>query len=344
MESTAPGLLTFRPLKRILNGRGQTSVFSLERMADTMRINSRRSLGRRLLPYLLALFTVCSLVAFSASAALADSVEIYDDSHVLNTSQVRSDASSLSDPIRIYTTSDYANSNSTFDQVTKQKINTTHTLVIAINTLSRHLAIVGGSSVGLSSSQYQDAVNAFTSHFSSGGYTGATIAAIDSLKSALKGSGFGSTLLGALCCVGLLLIIGVSVFGFVRRRRGSNVAPMYNAPNQNFGAPNYGPGAYPPPQQGGVNPWVAGGLGAAGGGFVGYELGKMEGEREARREMEGQGYYGGGAFGDAGGFGGGASGNFGGDNFGGGNFGGDNFGGGGGDNFGGGDNGGSGNF
>lgn len=325
-----------------------------------MRIHSRRSLGRRLLPYLLALFTVCSLVAFSASAALADSVEIYDDSHVLNTSQVRSDASSLSDPIRIYTTSDDANSNSAFDQVTKQKINTSHTLVIAINTLSRHLAIVGGSSVGLSSSQYQDAVNAFTSHFSSGGYTGATIAAIDSLKSALKGSGFGSTLLGALCCVGLLLIIGVSVFGFVRRRRVGNVAPMYNAPNQNFGAPNYGPGTYPPPQQGGVNPWVAGGLGAAGGGFVGYELGKMEGEREARREMEGQGYYGGGAFGDAGGFGGGASGNFGGggdnfgggnfggggDNFGGGNFGGgDNFGGGGGgDNFGGGDNGGGGNF
>lgn len=322
-----------------------------------MRIHSRRPLSRRLLPYLLALFTVCSLVAFSASAALADSVEIYDDSHVLNTSQVSSDASSLSDPIRIYTTSDYANSNSTFDQVTKQKINTTHTLVIAINTVSRHLAIVGGSSVGLSSSQYQDAVNAFTSHFSSGGYTGATIAAIDSLKSALKGSGFGSTLLGALCCVGLLLIVGVSVFGFVRRRRGGNVA--YNAPNPNFGAPNYGPGAYPPPQQGGVNPWVAGGLGAAGGGFVGYELGKMEGEREARREMEGQGYYGGGNFGDAGGFGGGASGNFGGggDNFGGGNFGGDNFGGGnfggggdnfggggGGDNFGGGDNGGGGNF
>lgn len=323
-----------------------------------MRIDSRRSLSRRLLPYLLALFTVCSFVVFSASAALADSVEIYDDSRVLNTSQVSSDASSLSDPIRIYTTSDYANSNSTFDQVTKQKINTTHTLVIAINTLSRHLAIVGGSSVGLSSSQYEDAVNAFTSHFSSGGYTGATIAAIDSLKSALKGSGFGSTLLGALCCVGLLLIVGVSVFGFVRRRRGGNVAPVYNAPNQNFGAPNYGPGAYPPPQQGGVNPWVAGGLGAAGGGFVGYELGKMEGEREARREMEGQGYYGGGNFGDAGGFGGGASGNFGGggDNFGGGNFGGDNFGGGnfgggdnfggggGGDNFGGGDNGGSGNF
>ncbi len=317
-----------------------------------MLIHSRRSLRRRLLPYLLAVFTACSLVVFTASAALANTVEIYDDSHVLNTSQVRSDASSLSDPIRIYTTGDYATSNSAFDQVTKQKINTTHTLVIAINTVSRHLAIVGGSSVGLSSSQYQDAVNAFTSHFSSGGYTGATIAAIDSLKSALKGGGFGSVLLGGVCCVILLLVIGVSVFGFIRRRSGGgNVAPVYNAPN-------YGPGAYPQ-QQGGVNPWVAGGLGAAGGGFVGYELGKMEGEREARREMEGQGYYGGGSFGDAGGFGGGASGNFGGggDNFGGGNFGGgDNFGGGnfgggdsfggggGGDNFGGGDNGGGGNF
>ena len=317
-----------------------------------MLIHSRRQpLSRRLLPYLLAFFTACSLVVFTAGAALANTVEIYDDSRVLNTSQVRSDASSLSDPIRIYTTTDYANSNSSFDQATKQKINTSHTLVIAINTLSHHLAIVGGSSAGLSSSQYQDAVSAFTSHFSSGGYTGATIAAIDSLKSALKGGGFGSILLGALCCVVLLLVIGGSVFGFVRRRSRGNVAPTF-APN--YGAPNYGPGAYPQ-QQGGMNPWVAGGLGAAGGGFVGYELGKMEGEREARREMEGQGYYGGGNFGDAGGFGGGASGDFGGggDNFGGGNFGGggdnfggggDNFGGGGGDNFGGGDNGGGGNF
>src|SRR5579885_83442 len=113
-----------------------------------MLIHSRRSLRRRLLPYLLAVFTACSLVVFTASAALANTVEIYDDSHVLNTSQVRSDASSLSDPIRIYTTGDYATSNSAFDQVTKQKINTTHTLVIAINTVSRHLAIVGGSSVG----------------------------------------------------------------------------------------------------------------------------------------------------------------------------------------------------
>ncbi len=39
-----------------------------------------------------------------------------------------------------------------------------------------------------------------------------------------------------------------------------------------YGGPPYGPG-YPP--QPGMNPWVAGGLGALGGGLLGYELGQM---------------------------------------------------------------------
>lgn len=47
--------------------------------------------------------------------------------------------------------------------------------------------------------------------------------------------------------------------------------PEYGRP------PYYGPG-YPP--QGGINPWVAGGLGAVGGGLLGYGLGRMAGEHE----------------------------------------------------------------
>ena len=53
-------------------------------------------------------------------------------------------------------------------------------------------------------------------------------------------------------------------------------------PNQSYdpagyGRPMYGP-AYPP--QMGMSPWAAGGLGAFGGGFLGYELGRMAGEHE----------------------------------------------------------------
>ena len=55
----------------------------------------------------------------------------------------------------------------------------------------------------------------------------------------------------------------------------------------------------------------AGGLGAAAGGLLGYELGKERGEREARED---QGYYGGdqGSPGDPSQYGGGSVGDFGG--------------------------------
>jgi hypothetical protein len=34
----------------------------------------------------------------------------------------------------------------------------------------------------------------------------------------------------------------------------------------------------------GMSPWAAGGLGAVGGGFLGYELGRMAGEREQQAQ------------------------------------------------------------
>lgn len=43
----------------------------------------------------------------------------------------------------------------------------------------------------------------------------------------------------------------------------------------------YGPGY---PQQTGMSPWAAGGLGAVGGGLLGYELGRMAGEHEQQAQ------------------------------------------------------------
>jgi hypothetical protein len=56
-----------------------------------------------------------------------------------------------------------------------------------------------------------------------------------------------------------------------------------NDPNGYVGRPMYNPG-YPP--QGGMNPWMAGGLGALGGDFLGYELGRMAGEMEQQPQSE----------------------------------------------------------
>jgi hypothetical protein len=63
---------------------------------------------------------------------------------------------------------------------------------------------------------------------------------------------------------------------------GQHVPPhqSYDGPGYDpagYGRPMYGPG-YPP--QTGMSPWAAGGLGAVGGGLLGYELGRMTGEHD----------------------------------------------------------------
>jgi hypothetical protein len=308
---------------------------------------------------------LCLLFA-ATLLALANTVYINDAAHVLgDQSQVKSAASNLPDPVSIYTTSTFNGTTTQFDQQTRSHITNQNMVVMAIDTTHHHLAIVGGSSVPLSSSQYQDAVTAFKNNYNGGDYTGATVAALSNLRQNLgaapvapgngnnsssnNGGGFFSSLFLPLCCIGvvLLLIVGAlfavrrRMFGFGGRQRGGAL-PYQQPYNQgyppNYGGP-YGPGYNQGP---GMNPWAAGGLGAAAGGLVGYELGKEQGEGEGReqgwnqgQDAPGGGDFGGGASGD---FGGGGGGDFGGG--GGGDFGG----GGGGDFGGGGGGGGSGNF
>jgi hypothetical protein len=276
--------------------------------------------------------------------------------NVLNQSSVQQAASALSKPVDIYAVNSSLSS-SAFDQHAKTLISSTNLIVVAFD--SGHVSIVGGTRVGLSDSQYQDAVNAFLNVMSNGNgdYTSATVAALNSLKGSLGGGGLfsgagvggGSSIFsGTFCCIGLLVLLIIAVFAFtrIRRRRSFGYNQGYN---QSYGAGNYPPN-YPqnqyyqdPNMQGGrrgMNPWAAGGIGAALGGLFGYGVGRDTGDRNNRGDNYGggDGGFGGGAGGDFGnggngGFGGGAGGDFGGGGNGG-------FGGGAGGDFGGGDNGG----
>jgi hypothetical protein len=296
---------------------------------------------------LIAAFGALCLLLVTTISTLADTVNISDKAGVLNVSQVQSVASQLAYPVNIYTMNNFNGSESAFNQETVRTLNNAHNprlIVIAIDTNDKFLAIVGGKNVSTSNSVYNDAVNAFKSSYNAGGgdYTGATIAALHSLQNELSGStssgtgsGVASTAAGfsflPVCLIGLV-VLGIIVFAVIlftrsmRRRIPSYpMGNQYQQPyNQGYPPNYYGPGNY---QQGsGMNPWAAGGLGAAAGGLVGYELGKHEGEEQANA-------------GGSGDFGGGAGGTFGGDSGGGGDFGGGaggDFGGGGGGDFGGG--------
>ena len=277
---------------------------------------------------ILSLMAVFCMVLVSACSGGSNTVHIYDNAGVLNQSQVQSEASTLPSSMDIYTVNTFNGTKADFDQTTRNKLGNNPNLIVeAIDTVHHHLAIVRGSNVSLSSSQLQSAISAFASNYGNGDYTGATIASIDSMRNSLGGSGIGGLgflLIPILVIVGIFLLFGV----FMRRRFGGyrTAAPTgmpYNQPPYNQ---PYPPGYYPPGynQGPGMNPWAAGGIGAAAGGLIGYELGKEEGERDANQQGQGDGGWAG------------ASGDFGGSN--GGDFGGGggDFGGGGGDSGGGG--------
>ena len=310
---------------------------------------------RRFVLGLIAMLGAISLVLVTTLAATADAVYISDKAGVLNTSQVQSAASQSAYPVNIYTMNNFTGSESSFNQETANtlnKANNPRLIVIAIDTKNKFLAIVGGKEVSTSNSVYNDAVNAFKNNYNSGDYTGATIAALHSLQNELSGSsssgtgsGVGSPAAGfsmlPLCLIGLV-VLGLIVFAFLlftrsmrRRIPPYPIQGPYQQPYNQGYPPNYNQG-YPPNYYGpgynqggpGMNPWAAGGIGAAAGGLIGYELGKHEGGEQAN--AGGGGDFGGGAGGTFGGDGGGDFGGGAGDDFGGG---GGDFGGGGGSSF-----------
>ena len=350
----------------------------LEREED-MRHLSIPFRGRQ--PIYIGIFAIVGvfiLLLLTSVVGLASTVTINDPVNVLNAGQVQSEGSNLPDPITIYTTSTFTGTTAAFDQQTKTHITSPNLLVMAIDTVHKHVTIVGGSNIPLSNSQYNSATQAFVSAYRSnnGDYTAATIAAIRSLRSNLgaapvshgnspsgtvpvssPGGSLFSGLSGTLCCVGLLvLVVGGILFAVRRRAFGFRQRDVpignpisYNQPYNQGYPPNY---AGPYNQGQGINPLAAGGLGAAAGGLIGYELGKEQGENQMREQEQYQqgGHWDGGNNNDFGGgsgadfgnnggngdFGGGSGADFGG---GGGDFGGggsSDFGGGGGGDFGGG--------
>ena len=334
-----------------------------------MRVFKPKYLYRTGFFALITAITLFGLLLMSSVTATASTVTISDPQHVLNASQVQSEGQNLSYPLDIYVTNNFSGTRSQFDQRVKQDINSSNKIVMAIDTGHKYLAIAGGTSVPLSDSQYQDAVNAFSSSFNNGDYTGATIASMRSLENTLAShsnsntgntqpsnntaGGFTGNLFGTLCCIGLVILAIAGALFFVMRRRGGfgrwgrtnpqyppNQQPMspYNQYNQGY-PPGYGPGYPGYNQRSGMNPWAAGGIGAAAGGLLGYELGKEQGEDQARDQQMGNNDN---PNNDNGGFGGGAGGSFGGNDNGGfgggagGDFGGGDWGGGGGNDWGGG--------
>jgi hypothetical protein len=114
-----------------------------------------------------------------------NTVRIFDQAGVLQTNEVQSEAAKLPYPIDIYTVNDFSGTTTDFNQRTRSQVTSSRLMVIAIDTMHRHVYVTGGPDVPLKSDQYQSAANSFVSTFQNGGYTTATIAAIRSLQNSL---------------------------------------------------------------------------------------------------------------------------------------------------------------
>ena len=109
---------------------------------------------------------------------------VYDNANVLNVTQVENEAKKLPYSLAIYTFNNFAG---TLTQLGQQASDyaSADLIVMIIDTVHRYIAIANGSDVPLTHPQDEDAVNAAHNYFHThpGDYTGASIAAIDSLLS-----------------------------------------------------------------------------------------------------------------------------------------------------------------
>jgi hypothetical protein len=210
-------------------------------------------------------------VLLTAAPAAAAAVNINDASHVLDVTQVQNEAATLPDPVDIYTTTKFANDNAAFDRETQSKAAAATVIVIAINTQSHHLAIRTGSRSRVTQNAAQAATQAFTSTFRSGSdYTAATIAALQSMRTAIGSAGAPGkatkpanqsgvpNFLSNLLCLLLVGVVVALIVAAVRRSRGRTRRAVGDDQGPSgYGPPGYGPsGSGPPPRSGssGINP------------------------------------------------------------------------------------------
>lgn len=239
-------------------------------------------------------------VLAGAAPAWAGTVQIQDDAHVLDATVVQNNAATLPVGVYIWATTQDAASKSAFDTDVRNKVSSTFPIVLGINTQSRHESIQIGSQAGISRNAAIAAESSANSAFvatmqSSRNYTSAVTAALGNLRTGLaaahRGRAPAQRVVTHSAGIGLLpiiLLLGaiVAVIVLVRRRMRSGfgrsmTGSRIGGPPPMGTYPDYGP-----PYRSGMGAGAAGTIGAVGGGLLGYELGKMQGEEQQFRRDE----------------------------------------------------------
>ena len=260
--------------------------------------------------WLLAALISVSLMLLSLSA-LAGRVQIRDTGGLFNaadTSALRNEGDQYPFDVRIVASTEHAQK-AEFDRYVRAQVNEPNVVVVGVDREHRFTSVHFGTGLGVPPAQYKSIQDAGDRHFREGNWRAGVEAILSEARSAAHAGSASShaagstqpgpqtqrSTAGSTIFMGLvaLLVVG-GVIAFVgsmlsRRARAGELGPP--------GYPPGGPGPYPPggpyppcygPGPGHYGPGYGGGsgigagiAGAGLGGLVGYELGKMAGERRA---------------------------------------------------------------
>jgi hypothetical protein len=250
---------------------------------------TRQSSALRLLFF--AAIALVTALAFP-HRAFAGTLQIRDEAQVLSpgdADRLRSQVATAPFDARLVFTSDYAEATD-LSRFVGSLVDEPNMVAVGVDPRHRHVQVHFGRGSGIARTEWPAIETAGNGNFRNSDWAGGAGAILRTAAQSVTGgsltqppggrapsSGFGSGLLW------LLLIGGgvAAIAWFARRQSGYGAAsgPYGAGPN----AGGYGPGPYgygPPP--GGMGPVGGGIIGAGLGGLAGYELGKLEGEREGR--------------------------------------------------------------
>jgi hypothetical protein len=179
----------------------------------------RLALGLKRLPlalFLPVVFSFMLIILLPQEMGIAHAsgvVNVYDNAEVLDKGQVEKAASGFQYNLDLYTTSSFPGDAGELANFARKHFTSLNVgmVVMVIDTVHRHLAIVdNGKNVSITDTNYQDALNAFRKAIGKDDpdYTKATVAAIQSLQSAIGQNNWVE--IGFWIIVALLVIVSLA--------------------------------------------------------------------------------------------------------------------------------------
>jgi hypothetical protein len=243
-----------------------------------------------------------AVAAFLALAyphrAFAGTLQIRDDAHVLagaDAERLRSAVASAPFDAHVAFTNDYAEADD-LSRYVGSLVDEPNVVAVGVDPRHHHVQVHFGRGSGIARTAWPAIETAGNGDFREGNWAAGVGAIFRTASNAVTNApaspqqqpAAGASRVGSMLFWALVIGGGIAAFAlFARRRSGYGVGGP--------GYPGYGGGPYPgAPYGGGPYGGSPGGMGPVGGGIIGaglgglagYELGKVEGEREERIERE----------------------------------------------------------